>query len=60
MGNIWFSRAPRLGIRSGRSAAGSIANDPNELQMRYDLYRIPFNGGKGGVAEAIAALRPTP
>lgn len=31
-----------------------FANDPNELQMRFDLYRIPFNGGKGGKAEPIA------
>ncbi len=30
------------------------ANDPNEIQIQYSLYRIPFNGGKGGVAEPIA------
>ncbi len=29
------------------------ANDPNETQMQYDLYRIPFNGGKGGKAERV-------
>ncbi len=29
------------------------ANDPNEVQIQYDLYRIPFNGGKGGRAERI-------
>jgi hypothetical protein len=29
-------------------------NDPNETQIQYDLYRIPFNGGKGGTAEPIA------
>ncbi|HEY1207129.1 MAG TPA: tetratricopeptide repeat protein [Bryobacteraceae bacterium] len=29
------------------------ANDPNELQIQYDLYRIPFNDGKGGQAERI-------
>lgn len=29
-------------------------NDPNETQIRYGLYRIPFNGGRGGKAEAIA------
>jgi tetratricopeptide (TPR) repeat protein len=28
-------------------------NDPNEIQIQYDLYRIPFNDGKGGVAEPI-------
>jgi Flp pilus assembly protein TadD len=30
------------------------ANDPNETQIQYDLYRIPFNGGKGGQAAVIA------
>lgn len=30
------------------------ANDPNETRMQYDLYRIPFNGGKGGTPEPIA------
>ncbi len=30
------------------------ANDPAETQIRYDLYRIPFNGGKGGAPEPIA------
>ena len=25
---------------------------PNETQIQYDLYRIPFNGGKGGQAGA--------
>ncbi len=29
------------------------ANDPNETQIKYDLYRIPFNGGRGGKAEPI-------
>lgn len=31
----------------------TYANDPNETQMQYDLYRIPFNDGKGGVAEKL-------
>jgi tetratricopeptide (TPR) repeat protein len=30
------------------------ANDPNETQIQYDLYRIPFNDGMGGVPEPIA------
>jgi tetratricopeptide (TPR) repeat protein len=29
------------------------ANDPNETPIQYDLYRIPFNDGKGGKAEPI-------
>jgi len=36
----------------GKMAA--YANDPAEVQMQYDLYRIPFNDGKGGKAEPIA------
>jgi tetratricopeptide (TPR) repeat protein len=30
------------------------ANDPNETQIQYDLYRIPFNNGRGGIPEPIA------
>jgi WD40-like Beta Propeller Repeat len=30
------------------------ALDRNEAQIKYDLYRIPFNDGKGGVPERIA------
>ena len=26
----------------------TFANDPIELQIQYDLYRIPFDGGQGG------------
>ena len=29
------------------------ANDPNEVQIKYDLYRVPFNDGKGGAAERV-------
>ena len=29
------------------------ANDPNETQIQYDLYKIPFNDGKGGTPERI-------
>ena len=29
------------------------ANDPSETQVQYDLYRIPFNGGRGGVPERV-------
>jgi tetratricopeptide (TPR) repeat protein len=31
-----------------------VANDPNETFLQYDLYRIPFNDGKGGKAEPVA------
>jgi tetratricopeptide (TPR) repeat protein len=29
------------------------AGDPNETRIQYDLYRMPFNGGRGGVPEPI-------
>jgi tetratricopeptide (TPR) repeat protein len=29
------------------------ANDPNEIQIQYSLYRVPFNGGLGGKAVPI-------
>jgi Flp pilus assembly protein TadD len=28
----------------------TYANDPNETQIQYDLYKIPFNEGRGGKA----------
>jgi Flp pilus assembly protein TadD len=30
------------------------SNDPNETQIQYDLYRVPFNDGHGGTPEPIA------
>lgn len=36
----------------GRKLA-EYAGDPNETPIQYDLYRIPFNGGRGGRAEPI-------
>jgi tetratricopeptide (TPR) repeat protein len=31
----------------------AFANDPNETQIQYDLYKIPFNNGKGGTPERV-------
>ena len=50
-----FSRA--AGSRSRIRPAlrrPSYANDPNETQIQYDLYKIPFNDGKGGKAVPVA------
>jgi tetratricopeptide (TPR) repeat protein len=30
------------------------SNDPNETQIQYNLYRVPFNDGGGGTPEPIA------
>ncbi len=47
-----FARAEAKEPIPGRPIA-THANDPNEIPVRYDLYRIPFNGGAGGRAEPI-------
>ena len=31
----------------------TYANDPNETQIQYDLYKIPFNDGRGGTPERV-------
>jgi tetratricopeptide (TPR) repeat protein len=48
-----FSRAEARDPYPPGHATPTYANDPNETQIQYDLYRIPFNEGKGGVAERI-------
>jgi tetratricopeptide (TPR) repeat protein len=49
---VFARAAARDAYPPGRPPARS-ANDPNETQIQYDLYRIPFNGGAGGPAEPI-------
>ena len=55
MANSWCSPGPpaRDPYYPGQKAS-EFANDPNETQIQYDLYRIPFNDGKGGKPEPIA------
>jgi tetratricopeptide (TPR) repeat protein len=48
-----FSRAEAVDAYPQGRELAKFANDPNEVQIQYDLYRIPFNGGKGGRAEPI-------
>ncbi|HSB17754.1 MAG TPA: tetratricopeptide repeat protein [Bryobacteraceae bacterium] len=51
---IVFARArAREPYPVGRKMA-EFAGDPNETPIQYDLYRIPFNEGKGGEATPIA------
>jgi len=48
-----FARADAVDpYRPGQDLA-KFANDPNESTMRYSLYRIPFNEGKGGTPEPV-------
>lgn len=49
-----FSRAEAKTAYAPGAKTALRANDPNETQIRYDLYRIPFNNGKGGTPEPIA------
>ncbi|HET8548793.1 MAG TPA: tetratricopeptide repeat protein [Bryobacteraceae bacterium] len=49
-----FARAEARDAYPEGSKLAETANDPNETQIRYDLYRIPFNDGKGGRAEPVA------
>ncbi len=50
---IFARGAARDPYERGRPLA-TYAGDPNETPMRYDLYRIPFNDGRGGRAEPVA------
>lgn len=62
MGGVWspdgsylvFARAAARDPYPPGAPAAKFANDPHELQIRFDLYRVPFNGGRGGTPEAIA------
>jgi Tol biopolymer transport system component len=48
-----FARAVAKDPRFKGQKAALHANDPNETPIQYDLYRVPFNGGKGGTPEPI-------
>jgi tetratricopeptide (TPR) repeat protein len=60
-GGVWspdgkyvvFARAKAQDPYPAGFKQAKFANDPNELQIKYDLYRVPFNHGKGGKAEPI-------
>ncbi len=49
-----FARAEARDAYPPGAKTAAYANDPNETPVRYDLYRIPFNGGRGGRAEPVA------
>ena len=62
MGAVWspdgqylvFARAAATDPNPPGVPLAKFANDPNELQLKYDLYRVPFHNGEGGVPEPIA------
>ena len=50
---IVFARAEARDPREAGQKPALYANDGNETAIQYDLYRIPFNEGKGGEPERI-------
>jgi hypothetical protein len=50
---IVFARAEARDPRPKGQKAALHALDENETQIQYNLYRIPFNDGKGGTPERI-------
>jgi cytochrome c-type biogenesis protein CcmH/NrfG len=52
--SIVFARAEAKEAYPEGQPLPERAGDPNETRIQYDLYRIPFNGGKGGEAEPVA------
>ena len=48
-----FARAQARDAYPQGEQTARFANDPKETQIKYDLYRIPFNDGKGGRPEPI-------
>ncbi|HUB28245.1 MAG TPA: tetratricopeptide repeat protein [Terracidiphilus sp.] len=51
--SIVFARAEARAPEMPGQKAPQRANDPEETQIQYDLYRIPFNEGRGGVPVPI-------
>jgi tetratricopeptide (TPR) repeat protein len=49
-----FARAEAKDPYPGDGKHAKHAGDPTETQVQYDLYRIPFNEGRGGEPEPIA------
>jgi hypothetical protein len=62
MGAVWspdgqylvFARAQATDPNPPGVPLAKFANDPNELPIQYDLYRIPFHNGEGGEPRPIA------
>jgi tetratricopeptide (TPR) repeat protein/Tol biopolymer transport system component len=52
--SVVFARAEAKDPYPPDGKMATYANDPIELQIQYNLYRVPFNEGRGGQAEAIA------
>jgi tetratricopeptide (TPR) repeat protein len=51
--HLIFSRAQARDPFASDQKEPTYANSPDETQIQYDLYRIPFNGGQGGKPEPV-------
>jgi len=51
--SVVFSRARAFDPYDPDRPLATHPNDPNEPRIQYDLYRIPFNEGRGGEAVPI-------
>jgi Flp pilus assembly protein TadD len=51
--SLYFVRAKAVEAYPQGKPGATFANDPNEPQIKYDIYRIPFNEGRGGKAEPV-------
>ena len=62
MGAVWspdgrylvFARAKATDPNPPGVPLAKFSNDPDELQIAYDLYRMPFHDGEGGEPQPIA------
>ncbi|HUT95645.1 MAG TPA: tetratricopeptide repeat protein [Thermoguttaceae bacterium] len=52
--HLVFARAEAKDPYPEDGTLAERANDPTETQIQYDLYRMPFDGGRGGKPEPIA------
>jgi tetratricopeptide (TPR) repeat protein len=50
---IVFARAIARNPHEPGQPMAAYANDPNETRIQFDLYRLPFNDGRGGTPERI-------
>ena len=50
---VVFARALAMDPYKPGMKMPQYANDPNEPQIQYDLYWVPFNDGKGGRAQPV-------
>lgn len=51
--SLIYSRAVARDPFPPDAKVATYANSPDETQIQYDLYRIPFNGGQGGKSEPV-------